>query len=80
LSGDLVFFQECIVLITTPFVGAVADKLGRRPPLMLGILLIGTTYALYPFADSVATMYAYRIFFGVGLAEVGRSVSAWLGA
>jgi len=75
LSGDLVFYQEIIVLMTTPFVGALADKIGRRPLLMLGMLLLGTTYALYPFADSVAMMYAYRSFFGVGLAMVATTIT-----
>ena len=31
LSGDLVFYQEVLVLLITPVVGAMADKVGRRP-------------------------------------------------
>ncbi len=75
LSGDLVFFQECVVLVLTPFAGAVTDKLGRRPVLMLGMLLLGTTYALYPFADSVPMMYAYRVFFAAGLSMVATTLT-----
>lgn len=29
LVGDLGFFQECLVLLITPFVGAMADKVAR---------------------------------------------------
>ncbi|MFQ5634306.1 MAG: MFS transporter [Gammaproteobacteria bacterium] len=75
LSGDLVFFQEWIVLLMTPFVGAVTDKLGRRPVLMMGMLLLGVTYALYPFAGSIAMMYGYRVFFGAGLAMVATTLT-----
>ncbi|MEJ2139699.1 MAG: MFS transporter [Gammaproteobacteria bacterium] len=75
LSGDLVFYQEIIVLLLTPFIGAMADKMGRRPLLMLGIALLGTSYALYPFADSVLMMYAYRTVFGAGLALVATTIT-----
>jgi len=75
LSGDLVFFQEIVVLLLTPFIGAMADKIGRRPLVMLGIALLGTSYALYPFADSIFMMYAYRTVFGVGLALVATVIS-----
>ncbi|MDP6436914.1 MAG: MFS transporter [Gammaproteobacteria bacterium] len=75
LSGDLVFYQEIIVLVTTPFIGALADKVGRRPLVMLGVALLGIGYALYPFADSVFNMYAYRTVFGFGVAIVATSIT-----
>lgn len=75
LSGDLVFYQECVVLLLTPFIGAMADKIGRRPLVMLGIALIGIGYAFYPFADSVFMMYAYRTIFAGGIALVATVIS-----
>lgn len=75
LSGDLVFYQECIVLLLTPFIGALADKLDRRPLVMLGIALLGIGYAFYPFADSIFMMYAYRTIFAGGLALVATVIS-----
>jgi len=75
LSGDLVFYQEIIVLVCTPFIGAAADKVGRRPLVMLGVALLGLGYAFYPFADSVTMMYAYRTVFGFGVAIVATSIS-----
>lgn len=74
LSGDLIFYQEVLVLILTPFIGAAADKVGRRPLVMLGLALLGVGYALYPFADSVFAMYAYRTIFGFGVATVATSI------
>ncbi|HJP38681.1 MAG: MFS transporter [Gammaproteobacteria bacterium] len=75
LSGDLTFYQECIVLALTPFIGALADKLGRRPLIMLGISLLGIGYAFYPFADSIFMMYAYRTIFAFGIALVATVIS-----
>ncbi len=75
LSGDLVFYQECIVLIVTPIIGALADKLGRRPLLLFGIAMLGLGYAFYPFADSITQMYAYRTIFAFGLATVATTIT-----
>ncbi len=75
LSGDLVFYQEILVLLLTPFIGAAADKVGRRPLVMLGLALLGTGYALYPFAGSVSEMYAFRTVFGFGVAIVATSIT-----
>jgi len=75
LVGDLGFYQEAVVLCLTPFVGAAADKLGRRPLLMLGIALLGLGYAFYPFANSVMMMYAYRTVFAVGVAMLATTIT-----
>jgi len=75
LSGDLVFFQECLVLLMTPLIGAAADKIGRKPLVMLGAATLGLGYAFYPFADSVFTMYAYRMVFAFGVATVATSIT-----
>ena len=75
LSGDLTFYQEIIVLITTPFIGALADKIGRRPLLLFGIAMLGLGYAFYPFADSIMQMYAYRTIFAFGIATVATTIT-----
>jgi MFS family permease len=75
LSGDLVFWGEVVVLICTPFIGAAADKVGRRPLVMLGVALLGLGYAFYPFADSVFMLYVYRIVFGFGVATVACTIT-----
>ena len=75
LSGDLNFYQELVVLCCVPFVGAAADKIGRRPLIMLGIAFLGLGYAFYPFADSVTMMYAYRGVFALGVATVATTIT-----
>jgi MFS family permease len=75
LSGDLIFYQEVLVLLVTPFIGALADKVGRRPLVMLGLALLGVGYALYPFAASISEMYAFRTVFAFGVAIVATSIT-----
>ncbi|MEC9375638.1 MAG: MFS transporter [Pseudomonadota bacterium] len=75
LSGDLVFYQEIIVLLITPFIGASADKIGRRPLVMFGVAMLGLGYSFYPFADSIFMMYAYRTIFAFGIAMVATSIT-----
>lgn len=70
VTGDLAFYQECLVLLMTPFVGAAADKFGRRPLMMAGYIFLATGYGLYPYADSLTMLYVYRFFFACGVAHV----------
>ena len=53
----------------------MADKVGRRPLIMLGIALLGLGYAFYPFADSILMMYAYRLVFAIGVATVATTIT-----
>ncbi len=75
LTGDLTFYQECIVLLCVPFIGAGADKLGRKPIILLGFAFLGLGYAFYPFAETATMMYAYRTVFGLGVATVATSIT-----
>ena len=75
LSGDLTFYQECVVLCLMPMIGALADKIGRKPVILVGFCLLGLAYALYPFADSIFMMYAYRTVFAFGLATVATTIT-----
>jgi MFS family permease len=75
LTGDLTFYQECIVLLLVPFIGAGADKLGRKPILLLGFAFLGLGYAFYPFADSEGMMYAYRTVFAFGIAAITGTIT-----
>ena len=70
VTGDLAFYQECLVLLMMPFVGAAADKFGRRPLMMAGYIFLATGYGLYPYADSLAMLYVYRFFFACGIAHI----------
>ena len=67
ISGDLVFVTEVSQILVFGIVGVLADRIGRRGLFASGIFVMGLGYLLYPFADSVAELIAYRIIYAMGL-------------
>jgi AAHS family 4-hydroxybenzoate transporter-like MFS transporter len=47
--------------------GVVADRIGRKPTLMITILLFGVASLVTPFADSMGTLSAIRFITGLGV-------------
>ncbi|MCY3988652.1 MAG: MFS transporter [Gammaproteobacteria bacterium] len=70
ITGQLTGMTEIIALLLIWPCGMLADRIGRRPVIMLGIGLIGLSYALYPWATEVIHLMYFRIIFGVGVAAV----------
>jgi MFS family permease len=58
LSGNLAFWSEIVgLLLFIPF-GIAADRIGRRPVLSFGFVMLALGWGLYPFATS--TRWARR--------------------
>ena len=68
LTGMLGFIQEAIVIMLASFVGASSDKFGRRIVYVIGVCLFAAAYIVYPLAETVPQLYAFRIFYAVGFA------------
>ena len=68
ITGQLTLITEIMsLLLIWPF-GILADRIGRRPVIMLGIGMIGLSYAVYPWATEVSQLMAMRVIFGIGVA------------
>lgn len=52
MIGDLAFYSEIVILVTTHLWGTVSDKYGRRIVYVHGFAFIGVGFALYPLARS----------------------------
>lgn len=75
VSGDLSFWTEIVaILLFGPF-GVLADRVGRRPVFVFGILTIGLGYGLFPFASSFSELLVYRMIFAVGMAATAGTVA-----
>lgn len=78
LTGNLAALQEVVVIALMGLVGALSDRTGRRILFVLGFLVLGGGYFIYPFADSVTQIYLFRALVAVGAAMVPVMLSACL--
>jgi MFS family permease len=75
LVGWLLVEQEIIVILLVGVVGAMSDKIGRRPVFAAGFLLLVIGYCLYPLAtggrtEVVLELVLFRLFLASGVACV----------
>lgn len=69
--GLLGFGNELLSLLLVAPIGALSDKIGRRPVYTLGFLWLAVGFFLYPLARTVPQLLACALFFAVGVAAVG---------
>ncbi len=75
ISGDISMWVEiAAILLFVPF-GVLADRVGRRPVYMVGILTIGLGYGLAPFATNWVELLGARLIFAVGLAATAGTIA-----
>lgn len=62
--------HEIVLLsLVGPF-GALADRIGRRPVLTIGYVILAAGYMAYPFATSVFMLTTFRAVFAIGAAAI----------
>lgn len=68
LAGNLTFLSEVVVICTIGLIGAMSDKVGRKPLWVGAFLVLSTGYFLYPLATSIDQLTIFRMVFALGLA------------
>jgi MFS family permease len=68
LAGNLTFMSELVVVATIGLIGAMSDKIGRRTIWAGAFIFFAIGYFIYPLAQSVDQLIAFRLLFAVGLA------------
>jgi len=68
VTGRLHLLQELVTILLVGFMGAWSDRVGRRFVYVLGFLILGAGYLVYPLASSETELVAYRLVFAVGVA------------
>ena len=69
-SSILQVSYEIIVLLAVGPLGALADRIGRRPIYVMGFAWIGASFMLFPLVENLTQLILCRMFFGVGSACV----------
>ena len=65
-------------LVTSPFLGRLADRVGRRPLLLLGLAVVGANQAFFGLVTSLTALYALRILGGIAAASVLVAATAYV--
>jgi MFS family permease len=68
LAGNLTFISEIVVILVIGLIGAMSDKLGRKPIWAGAFLVLALGYFVYPLAESVEQLTVFRLIFALGLA------------
>jgi MFS family permease len=68
LAGNLTFASEIVVILVIGLVGALSDKIGRKPVYVAAFMIFAVGYFLYPLAQNPDQLIMYRMFFAIGLA------------
>ena len=75
ITGYLITMQELVGFVMIGFVGALSDRVGRRPLFALGVLVAGIGFALYSMAQTEADLYIYRFIYAIGVATAGVMIA-----
>ena len=68
VTGQLHALQEFVTILLVGFMGAWSDRVGRRFGYVLGFIVLGAGYFIYPLAGSQTELVIYRLVFAVGVA------------
>lgn len=74
VTGLLATYTEIVaILLIIPF-GVLADRVGRRPVLVSGLVLCGIGYGLFSIASTINELVVYRIIFAIGAAALSAMI------
>jgi len=68
LAGHLTFVAEIVVILTIGLIGALSDKIGRKPLYVAAFLFLSIGYFVYPLARDADQLVLFRMFLALGLA------------
>jgi MFS family permease len=75
VTGWLTTIHELVVLSLVSYVGALSDRVGRRPLYAAGTAFTALGFVFYAMASSVNDLYVGRFAYAVGLGFVGVMIA-----
>lgn len=79
VTGNLVFYGELVIIVTSHGWGVLSDQYGRKVVYCVGFAIISLGLGLYPLAKSIKVLLAFRLIFAMGASACSTMLSAVLG-
>jgi MFS family permease len=67
VTGNLAVAAEITALLTIGYIGVLADRIGRKPLIVFGALVMGVGYFLMPLIGTLFALVLVRIILAVGM-------------
>lgn len=76
-SEDLVMLSAALfslmVFLCSPIWGSMSDRLGRRPVIMVSIVITAISYIVFAYASSLALLFVSRFLTGIGSGNIAAA-------
>ena len=79
VTGSVATMQEIMILLLTAVMGALADKVGRRPVFAIGLVLMALAYFCFPLMTNFYEIYFVRAIFAVGVSAASTVLLIFTG-
>jgi MFS family permease len=74
--GIIMGSQIAAVILAKPFMGRISDKIGRRTPILIGLIVSCLPLLAIPFSTVFSVLLFLSIIYGLGFAMVTSSIPA----
>lgn len=65
IGGELLLIYAAMQFLFSPLIGALSDRFGRRPVLLVTLAALGVDYGVMAWAPTLAWLYAGRLISGI---------------
>ena len=73
--GIVIGIYSLTQFLFNPIMGKISDKIGRRPVILITLLITSASYLLFSFSDSLMLLLLSRILAGLGGSNIGVSMA-----
>jgi MFS family permease len=73
MAGYLSSAYSAMSFLVSPFLGALSDRIGRRPVLLISIFGTAMGYLIFGFANSLVLLFAARIIDGISAGNISTA-------
>lgn len=67
VAGDMGFYREIVLIVTSTLIGAMSDRTGRRIIFVGGLLVLAAAYAIYGYVDDLTQLIIVQLILALGI-------------